>query len=59
LETKFGSVSLDNEELIRDIHIILGILELKNKAILFGDKDAHGLIVPSRKTEFEIIKSDS
>jgi hypothetical protein len=56
LTKKHGSFNLDNPHLIIDLHILLGVLEYQGKALLYGKKDNQGLIVPSKDTEFEIIK---
>lgn len=56
LEKKFGSSSFDNDELIKEVHVILEILVMQERGVIYGEKERSGVIKPSKSNEFEVTK---
>ena len=56
LENKFESSSFDNDELVREVHIILEILVMKERGVIYGERDKSGLIIPTKNNDFEVLK---
>ena len=56
LENKFQTTSFDNDELVREVHIILDISTMKEEGVVYGDRDKSGLIIPNKNNEFESCK---